>query len=158
VKEKPKILVSACLLGEKVRYDGGHKRVLSEFLMRLIEEDRIVSSCPELAGGLAIPRMPAEIFDGQVFDTSGQDVTDAYKRGAMKTLEIAKIKGCQFALLKNDSPSCGVSSIYDGSFTGQKISGQGFTAKLLSNNGISVFHEGQLKDLEIALSEFSRGQ
>lgn len=155
-KDQSKILVSACLLGERVRYDGAHKQISNDFLDRLVADNRVVALCPELAGGLSIPRLPAEITGTRVFDSEGQDITTAYDKGARKALDLAKMNGCSFALLKDGSPSCGVFEVYDGSFSGRKTIGQGMTAKLLSQNGIKVFHEHQIIELETALMDIDR--
>lgn len=141
-----KILVSACLLGQKVRYDGGHARSDDPIFQDWLVKERIVSFCPEVAGGLPTPRPPAELRDGRVIEEAGDDVTDAFDRGAEKALALCRKHGITVAVLKENSPSCGSQFIYDGSFSGRKINGQGRTAALLEAHGIRVFSEDRLAD------------
>lgn len=148
------ILVSSCLAGLEVRYNGSH--CFNEKISRLLEEKKAVTVCPELLGGFSIPRSPAELVGGdgedvlngraKVIDHSGQDVTEPYIRGAYKTLELAKELGATMIILKEFSPSCGSSLIYNGEFTGVKIKGKGVTAALLERSGIHVISEDQLDD------------
>ena len=142
-----RILVSACLLGEMVRYDGKGKLVSDERLRIWVGEGRTVAICPELSGGLLVPRAPAERIGPNVIDNSGADVTEAFRRGAANALELARTSGCTLALLKEGSPSCGSQFIADGTFSGTRIQGVGLTAELLRANGIMVFSEDQLDDL-----------
>jgi uncharacterized protein YbbK (DUF523 family) len=148
------VLFSACLLGSPVRYDGAHKHSLSEVLQRWLEDGRVVSICPEVAGGLPVPRPPAEIFAGgggvnvlsglsKVVDPQGNDVSAAFIAGARHALEQAQRMGVRVAVLKEGSPSCGSSYIHDGSFTGTKVSEKGVTAAQLESSGVSVFSEDQ---------------
>lgn len=142
---KRKILVSACLLGEKCRYDGNHNYIKDvEELSELYE---LVPVCPECFGGLSIPREPAEILDGRVLTKNGQDVTAAFSDGASKTLYIAEECFCEIAVLKERSPSCGFGKIYDGSFSSILIDGNGFTAQLLYDNGIRVIGESEINKI-----------
>jgi uncharacterized protein YbbK (DUF523 family) len=151
-----KVLVSACLLGERVRYHGEDAPCPSEILDRWKAEGRLVSACPEMAGGLPVPRPPAEITGGDgyavlkqeaiVGDSTGVDVTEAFLLGARATLELALASGARLAVLKDGSPSCATSYIHDGSFRGQRGPGQGVTTALLSQAGIRVFSERQLED------------
>lgn len=144
-----KILVSACLLGEKVRYDGGSQLIINEILDVWRAEGRIVSLCPEVVGGLSIPRQPAEIQSkyGRVITCDNQDVTTQFVNGANKALQLCQQLNIRFALLKESSPSCGSTDIYDGSFTGNKVLGEGITAKLLRENGIKVYSEKSIATL-----------
>jgi uncharacterized protein YbbK (DUF523 family) len=145
-------LVSACLLGICTRYDGGCCPVPR--LIQLAARGLAVPICPEMAGGLPVPRPPAEIvggdgqavLDGQarVLTVDGEDVTEAFLSGARQALETAKRLGIGQAVLKDDSPSCGCRRIYDGTFSGHKVSGQGVTAALLQRNGITVLSEEDL--------------
>ena len=123
------ILVSRCLLGEPCRYDGASKPV--EEIRQLEKEGHtLIPVCPEVEGGLPAPRPPAEIQeDGRVVNRLGVDVTEQYHTGACRALELARIHGCTVAILKEKSPSCGNGQIYDGSFNGTLIKGQGVTAK-----------------------------
>ena len=151
-----KILVSACLLGEKVRYDGGDCRQ-SGLLEQWQGEGRLISICPEVAGGLPIPRPPAEIVsgcanailcgDGSVQRNNGVDVTDAFVDGAERALALCIKHQIRFAILKEGSPSCGSSKINDGTFSGIKIKGEGVTASLLKRHGITVFSESEVEQL-----------
>jgi len=140
-----KILVSACILGQPVRYDGGHALVGDRLLARWREEGRIVSFCPECAAGLPVPRPPAEISQGRVVDAKGVDWNDAFEKGARMALELCLDQGITVAVLKENSPSCGSERIYDGSFSGRTVEGMGRTAELLKRHGIRVFSEKQLQ-------------
>ena len=137
-----KILVSACLLGVKCRYDG--KSVPKENVMRLMEENELIPFCPEIYGGLSTPRDPSEIRGDRVVSSKGNDVTEQYKKGAEEALKIAKMYGCTMAVLKERSPSCGNKQVYDGTFTGTLTDGMGVTAKLLTDNGIKVLGESEI--------------
>ncbi len=141
-----KILISSCFLGNKVRYDGNDNLLTENVIQRWQREQRLVVICPELVGGLSIPRAPAEIKrhdDGgiQVVTNIGDDVTAAFERGANEALRLCQLHDIRYALLKESSPSCGSSTIYDGSFKQKKISGQGVTTRLLTANGIKVYSE-----------------
>lgn len=139
-----KILVSACLLGEKVRYDGSDNRQAG-LLEQWQAEGRIIALCPEVAGGLPVPRPPAEIqADGRIINIERKDVSDAFERGARKALELCEQHRIQIAILKEGSPSCGSSLINNGNFDRIKIPGQGITTRLLEANGIRVFGENEL--------------
>jgi len=139
-----KILVSACLLGEKVRYDGGDSRQVG-LLETWQAEGRVIALCPEVAGGLPVPRAPAEIqTDGRIINIEHEDVTNAFEHGAQKALELCKKHGIQIAILKEGSPSCGSSLINNGNFDHTKIPGKGTTTRLLEANGIRVFSENEL--------------
>lgn len=138
-----KIIVSACLIGEACRYDGKSKPC--EKVLRLAEKYELIPVCPEVFGGLSTPRPPSEMQkDGRFINSEGEDVTANYRRGAEKTLAIAKENGCRLAVLKEKSPSCGVHSRYDGSFTRTLINDSGITASLLRENGITVLSEEDL--------------
>ena len=133
-----KILVSACLLGENCRYDG-----MNKLNKELLQQKKVIliPFCPEVAGGLSIPRKPGEIINYKVFSQDGLDLTSYYQTGAIKTLELVKENKIKVAIFKEDSPSCGVKRIYNGTFKGIKILGQGITTKLLIQNGIKVLDE-----------------
>lgn len=141
------ILVSRCLLGEPCRYDGQSKPVPA--LKQLEEQGHVlIPVCPEVLGGLPTPRPPAELQpDGRVVNRAGTDVTAEYTAGAQRALEIAQARGCTAAVLKEKSPSCGNGQVYDGSFTGTLIPGQGVAARLLTRQGIRVLGESQLDEL-----------
>ena len=147
-----KILVSACLLGRPVRYDGSAKTVASGILQQWLAEGRLVSICPELSAGFSVPRPPAEIAKSasgrdvlagaaRVIESTGADVTDRYIAGAQAALDLALANGCAVALLVDGSPSCGNSAIYDGTFNNMTHAGAGVTAALLRQNGIEVYAE-----------------
>lgn len=148
-----KILISACLFGENVRYDAGHCLIDDSDFRRWQAEGRLVPICPEMAGGLPAPRPPCERDrkSGQILDKDGQDFTVAFRTGADLALSLAKQQGIRYALLKERSPSCGVNIIYDGSFSSTKIPGAGVTATLLKENGLSVFSEYDLDALKSAI-------
>ena len=157
-----KILISSCLLGEDVRYDGNNSSVafnpnisfsLKELFMDILCENEIYSFCPEVAGGLGVPRIPAEIVKNDkpfiVQNKEGADVTINFLVGAKKALDVCTQEDIKVALLKANSPSCGNLNIYDGTFSNNLIEGQGLTARLLKENGVEVFNETQLKDLKV---------
>ncbi|MCJ0908200.1 DUF523 domain-containing protein [Mammaliicoccus sciuri] len=143
------IVISACLVGEKVRYDGNHK--LDLFYKNLIDEKKAISICPEILGGLQVPREPAEIIGGDGYDVwndqakvmtvTGRDVTIQFKEGAKRALSIIKDLNANTVILKSDSPSCGSTVIYDGTFTGNKKEGVGVTTALFTLNDINVYDE-----------------
>lgn len=154
-----KILISSCFLGNKVRYDGGDNLLVNTTLLRWQEESRLVVICPELAGGLSTPRPPAELqkINGSISvkTITGQDVTDEFKQGANKALILCQRHNIRYALLKESSPSCGSTTIYDGEFKQQKIPGQGITSAILRANGVRVFSE---KNLQLLITEISTDQ
>jgi len=141
-----RILVSACLLGLGCRYN--RERKADERVQRLLERGDValVPVCPEQLGGLPTPREPAERRDGGVWNRRGEDVTGQFRYGAEEVLRLAGMYGCSLAVLKERSPSCGSGKIYDGSFTGTVIDGDGVTAELLKENGIRVVGESQIED------------
>jgi len=150
-----KVLVSACLVGEPVRYDGKDARCPDVILEKWRIEGRLVPICPEVAGGLPVPRTRSEIqghggspvLEGatQVLDESGRDVTSFFLAGAKKALQSARDHGLRFAILKEGSPSCGSGSISDGNFAGTRKRGRGVTTALLEREGIRVFSELELR-------------
>ncbi len=160
---KARVLVSACLLGREVRYDGGANEQDSGILIRWRDENRIVSFCPEVAGGLGVPRPPAETVGGDGYDVwngearvvtnGGVDVTEAFCRCAEAALEAARNAGARVAVLKARSPSCGSRRVYDGSFSKTLVDGAGVTAALLQSHGIAVFNEETLEAADRALRE-----
>ena len=134
---KPKLLVSACLLGTPCRYDGKSKK--NEAVCALAERFELIPVCPEVYGGLPTPRPPAERCGDRVLTEAGADVTAQYRRGAEAALQLARLYNCRAAILKANSPSCGHGTIYDGTFSGKKIPGSGVAAELLEQNGIAVY-------------------
>ncbi|MCM3457303.1 DUF523 domain-containing protein [Heyndrickxia oleronia] len=145
------ILVSSCLAGLDVRYNGTN--CLNDKIRKLVEENKAITLCPELLGGFSTPREPAEIIGGngedvldgnaKVVEKSGKDVTQLYIKGAYSTLKQAIKLNATLVVLKENSPSCGSLTIYNGEFTGQKIMGMGVTSALLKRNGIKVISEEQ---------------
>ena len=156
-----KILISSCLLGEDVRYDGNNSSIafnpkfafsLKELFMDILCDNEIYSFCPEVAGGLGVPRIPAEIVNNDkpfiIKNEQGADVTINFLLGAKKALDLCLEENIKVALLKANSPSCGNINVYDGTFTNNLVEGQGLTARLLKENNIEVFNEKQLNELE----------
>ncbi|WP_263261406.1 DUF523 domain-containing protein [Pseudomonas sp. RIT-PI-S] len=155
-----KVLVSRCLLGDRVRYDGqasGHW----DLLLAWQAQGRVVALCPEVTGGLPTPRPPAEIVGGQgrrvltgearIIASTGSDVTDPFLAGARAALALVQAEGIGVAVLKANSPSCGNEQAYDGTFTGTRIAGEGVTAALLKQAGVRVFNETQLAEAQAYL-------
>lgn len=142
-------MISACLIGCECRYD--QKSCQDADLEQLLREGKVIPVCPEQLGGLPTPRPPAEIIGGDGFDVldgrarivdqTGNDVTDEFLAGAQQALKLAKTVGATSAILKENSPSCGSSFVYDGSFSGKKVPGVGLTAALFKRNGIEVRSE-----------------
>lgn len=139
------VLVSACLMGFRCRYDGDAQRL--DCLDALRERHVLVPVCPEVMGGLPTPREPSEIRSGRVVTRDGRDVTEAFARGAREAEKIALACGCRCALLKERSPSCGLGRVYDGTFTGTLTRGDGLCARLLSRRGLRVLGESQAEEL-----------
>ncbi len=164
---KARILVSRCLLGEPVRFDGDAKPLEHPLLRSWQEEGRLVPACPELLGGLAVPREPAEIVGGTGADVlsgrarvrtlTGADVTDAFIAGAEAARRLAEEHGCRFALLKENSPSCGTHHVHDGTFSGTLRPGAGVTTALLEAAGLRVFSEHEAEALAAALAAEEQG-
>ena len=142
---KTKVIVSACLLGENCKYSGGNN--YNPDVARLTDKFELIPVCPEVFGGLDTPRPPSEIVGDRVISKTGDDVTCQYHDGAEKTLYIARENNCPVALLKERSPSCGCSKIYDGTFSGTLVDGNGITAQLLLDNDIAVFGESNINKL-----------
>ncbi|EMG31258.1 DUF523 domain-containing protein [Campylobacter showae] len=153
MKNKPKILISACLLGENCKYNGGNNTdaIPAEALDKLEQIYELIAVCPECMGGLTTPREPAEICtNGRVITKfSGRDVTDEFISGAQICADVARENGCKIAVLKERSPSCGSGWIYDGSFTGRLVSGDGITAAVLKKLGVRVVGESALLELNL---------
>lgn len=159
------VLVSACLLGLPVRYNGVNRASDNEILRRWMSEARVVSLCPEVAGGLSTPRSRAEIEQGlggefvlarkvAVRNEHDEDVTSAFVAGAEHALMVSNNKGIRVAVLKEGSPSCGSGFIYDGSFSGRRAAEAGVTVALLRRSGIKVFNEHQFAEADALLAQF----
>ena len=132
-------VVSACLAGEPCRYDGGCSPCPA--VQRLIRAGQALPVCPETLGGLPTPRGPSEIRGGRVVAKDGTDVTDAFTRGAEEALRLAQENGCTAAILKARSPSCGSGEIYDGTFTGTRVPGEGVFARMAREAGLEIWNE-----------------
>ncbi|WHP32282.1 DUF523 domain-containing protein [Trabulsiella odontotermitis] len=160
---KEKILISACLMGFPVRYNQSDKPLRSALLERWQQEERLIVHCPELAAGLETPRLPAELTGGQgadalaggakIREVDGSDVTPHYLLAAWLALKTAQENHCRFAIMTDGSPTCGSSRIYDGTFQGKTIAGEGVAAALLRQHGIEVFAEHQMAALAQRLVE-----
>ncbi len=146
------ILVSSCLLGLNCRYCG--TGCGCEQVTRLSEKHHLIPVCPEQMGGMPTPRAPVEIVNGKAIDNTGKDVTAQFKKGAEEAAKLAELFHCTCAVLKSRSPSCGCGIIYDGSFSGNLVSGNGFTAQKLLDEGIQVVNENTLN--EIKADEFKK--
>ncbi|MCI9182783.1 MAG: DUF523 domain-containing protein [Acholeplasmatales bacterium] len=142
---KEKLLISACLCGKNTKYNGKNNLLLK--LSDLEKSFDLHLICPEVMGGLPIPRDPSEIKGDFVFSSQGKDVTKEYQLGAQRALRIALKNDIRIALLKESSPSCGSFQVYNGEFTHEKIPGEGMTTKLLRKHNILVFNENQITDL-----------
>lgn len=148
------IAVSACLCGINTRYDGGNN--LNGEILKLMECGRVMPFCPEQLGGLGTPRLPCEISGGcgndvmegsaVIINSEGKNLTDEFLKGAHESIKICRRCNIKIAVLKSKSPSCGCGEIYDGSFTGNKIKGNGITAEVFIRNGIRVFTEEEIDD------------
>lgn len=145
---KPKLLVSACLLGTPCRYDGKAKR--NDAVCALSERFELIAVCPEQLGGLPTPRVPSERRGERVVTRDGRDVTENYRLGARRALAIAQREGVSAAVLKERSPSCGRGEVYDGTFTGTLTPGDGVTAELFAASGLAVYGESDCAGAEDA--------
>ena len=139
-----KIMVSACLAGENCKYNGGNNR--NEKILQLMEENEMITICPEQMGGLPTPRIPSEIRDGVVIARDGRVVDQEFRLGAARCLEIANLEKPDLIVLQSRSPSCGVKQRYDGSFSGKLVDAPGVTAQLMMKNGYKVI---DVEDLEL---------
>ena len=158
-----KILISACLLGHPVRYDGQGKRSEHPLIAQLRADGRQVAVCPELAAGFATPRPEAKILGGtgvdvldgsaQIYERTGRDVTDGYVAGGVAAVDAAQTAGCSHAILMDGSPSSGSTEIYSGDFAGERAPGHGVTAAQLHRAGVQVWAVSQLDDLAQVLAD-----
>lgn len=145
-------LVSSCLAGVNCRYNGGNSK--NKIASKLVEEGKAIPICPEVLGGLSTPRACCEMItdkkgNKRVISKEGKDCTSEFVIGAEKTLKIAQIIGAKIAILQSKSPSCGYGFVYDGSFSRELIEGNGFTADLLSKNGITIYNENDIEKLDL---------
>ncbi len=140
-----KIIVSSCILGNNTKYNGGNN--YNPLVERLKEKFIIIPICPEVMGGLGIPRIPSERINDRVINKNGDDVTNNYLLGLDKVLKLIENEEIKYAVLKDGSPSCGSKYIYDGTFTGNKIYGMGITAEGLSKLGIKIITEKEIEEI-----------
>ena len=131
-----KIMVSACLLGENCKYNGGNN--LSERVLNFVKGHEVIPVCPEVMGGLPTPRLCSEIVNDVVTASDGHSVDKEFRKGARIGLAMAKENEVDLVILQSRSPSCGVKQVYDGTFSGNKIDGQGIFARLLTENGYKI--------------------
>lgn len=144
---KENLLISACLIGANCKYSGGSNRLPEQTLRKLRERFHLLPVCPETAGGLGVPRQPSERRGERVVNRSGRDVTAEYRAGAAIALALGKRFGCEKALLKERSPSCGSAVIYDGSFSATLTEGDGVAAERLKQANIRVYGESEIDSL-----------
>ena len=137
-----KILISACLVGDNVKYNGRNNQ--NPLIEKLLEKYELVPFCPEVEGGLSIPRFPSERKGESVIDSNNEDVTDNFVNGADLAYNICLFLKIKIAILKERSPSCGVHEIYDGSFSHKVVSGMGVTSELLKRKGIVIYNEDEI--------------
>jgi len=147
---KENILVSSCLLGELVKYDGSHNKLEDILLKKLQDKYNIIPVCPEVEGGLGTPRTPCEIVlhnPLKIINKDGEDKTIEFINGANHTIKLAIMKNVKIALLKSNSPSCSNKYIYDGNFSDNKVIGVGITTMILEENEIKVYNEKEIMQI-----------
>ena len=142
-----KLLISACLAGENCKYSGGNNFIGETALASLGDKYELVSACPEVMGGLSVPRIPCERIGARVMNERGEDVTAQFKAGAELTADICERQGIKKALLKEKSPSCGSGRIYDGTFSHTVVAGDGVTAQRLRALGVTLYGESEIEKL-----------
>ena len=136
------ILVSSCLCGVNCKYNGGNNE--DKRVAKLMDTHTVICVCPEVLGGLSTPRTPAEIVGDRVITKDGEDVTEAFYKGAEKALEAAEKYNVDMAILKANSPSCGCGKVYDGTFSKTLVEGDGVFAKMLKEKNIRVYSENDI--------------
>ena len=139
-----KYVVSACLLGDNCKYNGGNN--YNEKVCKFLNDKKYIKVCPECLGGLSIPRLSSEIIGDKVINSSNIDVTLNYKKGAEETLKICQNENINCAIMKSRSPSCGCGKIYDGTFSKKLVDGDGITVRLLKEHGIKVLSEEDINE------------
>ena len=150
MSSKERLLISACLVGDNVKYDGTNNLMSEDILNNLSEKYELVPICPEVLGGMTVPRVPCEITSLQPLEIKnefGIDMKDHFISGENEVLYYVGKFSIKYALLKSNSPSCGNEYIYDGNFNGTLVKGQGITANILSSNGVKVYNENQIEEL-----------
>ena len=140
-----KIAVSACLLGRNCKYNGGNNR--SQAVPDFLKGHAAIPVCPEVTGGLPVPRVPVELQNGRAINKNGEDVTVYFRRGVEQTMARLSAEGIDLAILQPRSPSCGCREIYDGSFSGKKISGKGLFAQALADAGIPLQSAEEIENI-----------
>ena len=140
-----KLLISSCLIGNNTKYNGKNNYIKEIEQLKLKYE--LIPICPEVLGGLSIPRDPSEINNDKVISINGRDVTKEFNIGANKALNVVLLNNIKYALLKDGSPSCGNTYIYDGTFKNNKIDGIGITTKLLKSHNIKIYNENNINEL-----------
>ena len=140
-----KIVVSACLLGENCKYSGGNNR--NETVLAFIKDKEVIPVCPEVDGGLPIPRVPVELVNGVAVNKEGVNVDREFHKGVEIALEKLAGEDIELVILQPRSPSCGVKQIYDGTFTGTLKDGQGMLAGVLVEKGYKVIEPDDIKNL-----------
>ena len=148
------ILVSECLLGVDCTYKNSNN--CNEKVIALNQKYTLIPICPEQLGGMTTPRVPSENLNDKVVNSNGEDVTKFFEKGAEMSLRLAKMYNVKYAVLKAKSPSCGYGFVYDGTFSGTLVKGNGTTAELLSKNGIKVFNENQIDELNKEIEKDNR--
>lgn len=141
------VLVSKCLLGDNVRYDGDHCKLRQDYLSRLKSKFELFPICPEVMAGLGVPREPIELKNNLIIDQVGNDKTSLFTPVKMELEKLIQEKQIKYALLKEFSPSCGSNKIYDGTFSGKIIDGQGIITKFLLDLGLEIFSEEEIEEL-----------
>lgn len=144
-----KIGISACLLGDRVRYDGKDKR--NDELIGLLKGHEIIRICPEVSAGFPIPRNPIEILNGKVIDAQHNDLTEELHEASMRCFEM--IEDCDFLILKSRSPSCGYGQIYDGTFSGYLITGNGIFTRICLENNMTIYTEEDIDEIRKATAQ-----
>ena len=142
---KEKVLVSACLLGENCKYNG--KNNYNECVCEYVKDKEVYAICPEVMGGLGIPRIPCEIVDDKVFNMQKEDTTKAYLQGAQEAVRIAEENNIKKAILKAKRPSCGKGAVYDGTFTHTLIKKDGITVMYLKKLNVEIYTEKEIEEL-----------
>ena len=146
---KPTVLISRCLVGENVRYDGGNCLISSKTLIELKSEFNLELICPEVLAGMPIPRKPIEFVEGKIIRNDGVDLTKDFEPVFKYLNELISSKNIKYAILKEESPSCGSQRIYDGTFSGNKVKGEGIVTQFLKRLGVKVFSEENIRIDEI---------
>ena len=141
------LLISHCLLGEKVRYDGDHCSLRADYIARLKSKYKLIFICPEVMAGMGVPRAPIELKDGKIINQEGRDLTQDFDPVKVEIKKLIDTHSIEYALLKEESPSCGKSRVYSGDFDGVVIEGTGLIADFCLSLGLQVFNEEEVSKL-----------